>query len=240
MRGYRALPTPRCPRHADGGAEVHQGLVPVVNVLRHRKDITSDCPPMAVCIHSKWDRNLKNSVKNTSYIRVQNRFRKPECEAGDCPGGVRANPLEGTEAIYGGWKGGIATPDHRPRRLVEADGPPVIPKTGPGADHVGTGSRREVCKGGEQRKEGMPLRPYPVDLRLLQHGFGHEDRVWITRVAPREVTALAPVPRKKHTMHIGHDLGSETAHTLGRLDGKLPGTPPISGSTTGRPVHRPI
>ena len=183
---------------------------------------------------------MKDSVKNTSYIRVQNRFGKPECKAGDCPGGIWANPLEGTEAVDGGWQGGIAPLGNRPRNLVEADGTPVVPKTSPCADHLGTGSSGEACKRGEQGKEGVPFRPYPVDLRLLQHGFGHEDCVRITRVAPREIPALAPVPPKNHTVHLGDNLGPETGHILGRLDSNLPGTPPIRGSTTGQTVHRPI
>jgi hypothetical protein len=56
-----------------------------------------------------------------------------------------------------------------------------------------------------ERDEGVaprkPARDDALDLRLLQHAFAHQDRVWITRRPPGQIPPVLAVPSQEKLFH---------------------------------------
>jgi hypothetical protein len=83
---------------------------------------------------------------------------------------------------------------------METDRAPVVAKALPLADHVGAGSGGEGLHRRPALQPGEIAGDNAVDLRLLEHHLGDEDRVGIARLPPRKVAAVGPKPLSKQTL----------------------------------------
>ena len=104
------------------------------------------------------------------------------------------------------------------RRAVKADGAAVVPEPLPGADHVAGGRGGERLDGRPALEPGEVARDDPVDLGLLQHHLGDEDRVRVTCPAPREIASGAPEPLDQELLHAGIvEPREERGRTIGHV-----------------------
>jgi ribonuclease HIII len=88
----------------------------------------------------------------------------------------------------------------------------VIAQALPTAKHIVFRGARQRNEIGETAKPLVVIRNYRGDLRLLQHEFGHQNRVRIAGLAPGEIAAMLAKPAQKRTSECanfcwrGHDL----------------------------------
>ena len=83
---------------------------------------------------------------------------------------------------------------------METAGARVVAETFPLADYFGARSGSERLHRGPALQPGEIAGDYTVDLRLLEHHLGDEDRVGIARLPPRKVAAVDPKPLWKQTL----------------------------------------
>ena len=88
---------------------------------------------------------------------------------GDCSGriGADAGKLLEIRRIVG--KRAAELIDNRASRALQIDGPPVVTKPGPDADHIGRRGGGEVLDGRKSLQEPRVVGKHAIHLRLLEH-----------------------------------------------------------------------
>jgi hypothetical protein len=89
----------------------------------------------------------------------------------------------------------------RLRGPVQAERTPVVAQPLPLADHVPDGSAGERTHRRPDLEPAQVPRHDALDLRLLQHHLGDEDRVGIARPPPRQVTTVGGEPALERGVH---------------------------------------
>ena len=77
--------------------------------------------------------------------------------------------------------------DHLRRCRVQVLGPPRVSEPLPQSQHVAERRVGTLGRRRERIEERLPLRDHPLDLCLLQHHLGDEDRPRVARHAPRKL-----------------------------------------------------
>src|SRR5207248_1773370 len=80
---------------------------------------------------------------------------------------------------------------------------PVVPQALPFADHIGRGCGRERLDRRPALQPVLPAGQDALQLRLLRHDFGDEDRVRVTRPPPRQVASVLGAPGEPQHLHVG-------------------------------------
>ena len=118
-----------------------------------------------------------------------------EREAAHRRGRVRADAGKRRQVV------GPAVTRDRLGGAVEIDGAPVVSQPLPLSNHVGC--RR--CGERLGRRPALEPREVPghdaVDLRLLEHDLGHEDRVRVARPSPGQVARVGREPLGQQSLH---------------------------------------
>jgi hypothetical protein len=86
---------------------------------------------------------------------------------------------------------------------VKVDRPPVVAEPLPGADDVVEAGRSERLDRRPALHPRLEPRNDASDLRLLEHHFGHEHRIWVAAPPPGKIAAVLGVPSKKRGLHGG-------------------------------------
>ena len=96
---------------------------------------------------------------------------------------------------------------HASRATPQAHRAPVVTETEPHADNVGGSCTRKRPHSRKAREKLFVFRNDPIDLRLLEHDFGNENRVRIASTSPRQVSRLLGVPLQQclvYTCRVRH------------------------------------
>ena len=170
-RRERAHPAARNAREAHRRAEVHQ---------RPRRAAAEGAAA---------------SLLHAPHVRVHRQHRLAPRETGD---GVRGVPADS-----GKLRQVARPPDPRddPGRLVQGDGTAVVAEPLPGADDVAArrrGQRFGIRPAIEPRQVA---RDDALDLRLLEHDLGDEDRVRVSRLPPGKLPAVLREPGEQSFLH---------------------------------------
>ena len=137
------------------------------------------------------------AVEDARDVGVENRRPLSEGEAANRAGGVLANPLEGKQRFGFGGQRAAEPLDRVTSDRVQPPRPDVVAERVPDADDFLLVGAREGFEGRIAFEPFVILGQDAIDLRLLQHDFGHEDPVRVARFAPWERAAVAPVPVEK-------------------------------------------
>ena len=148
---------------------------------------------------------MPRSFLDAAHVRVDGQHVTTEREVADGAGGVRPDPGQRGQVVGPAVRGDVL------RGSMQVDGATVVAEPLPRDDHVGDRGGGERLGGGPALEPRRPARDHALDLRLLQHHLADEDRVRVTRLAPREWALVLAVPRQKRRLH-----GSERRRGSGR------------------------
>ena len=147
----------------------------------------SDCGPNACPVRS-WIR---------ADVRVDREHGLAEGLVADRAGGVGPDPRQLGQVV------GPAVLGDVPRGPMQVERAPVVAEPLPLPDHVGGRRGRERSRRRPPLEPGEVARHDALDLRLLEHHLGDEDRVRIARPPPRQVATGSAEPRQQQLVH-GH------------------------------------
>src|SRR5260221_5291632 len=179
---------------AQGRAEVHQRLIEVEHVAmrQHRARHGPQVPLHRVRLRrAAADEDAEEDARD---VGVENRRPLAESEAHDGARRVLADPLERPERRLVRRQLAAVALDRLACDRVEPLRADVVTERPPGLGDVGL---RRIRQRAQARIFVQPLpvlREDAVDLRLLQHDFGHEDVVRVAGVPPRQIAPVRPVP----------------------------------------------
>jgi hypothetical protein len=138
---------------------------------------------------------VPGALRHTADVRVDREHRPPEREGRDGVGGVAADAGKLRQIVR------PAARRDALRRPVEIDGAPVVSEPLPGPDDVGERGRGERLRGRPALEPLPETRDDALDLRLLEHDLGDEDRVGVAAPAPGEVAAVLAKPGQERGVH---------------------------------------
>ena len=87
------------------------------------------------------------------------------------------------------------------RSPLELDRAPVVAEALPLPDHIGSGRPCERLDARPALEPREVARNDPLDLRLLEHDFRHEDRVRVTSPPPGQIAAVLLEPVEQERLH---------------------------------------
>jgi len=132
---------------------------------------------------------VAGALLHSTHVDVDGQDVAAVRETGDRVGGVPADAGQLREVVGPPMRRDLL------RGAVQVERAPVVAEPLPLADHVGGRGRSERVDGRPALEPGPPPRHDAVDLRLLCHDFRDQDRVRISRLPPREIARVFPVPR---------------------------------------------
>ena len=105
---------------------------------------------------------------------------------------------------------------------MQSDGAQVVSEALPGSDRIGTrGARQRVC-GRKTLEPGVPPGDDAIDLGLLQHHLGDQNRVRVARTPPGQVARTGGVPVEqapldaRHVPRLGRHRAGEDSRWFAR------------------------
>ena len=148
----------------------------------------------SACAQAAVER-LAGALLHAADVRVDRQHVAAEGEVAD--GGRRVRP-------DAGQLGQVVRPaalGDRLRSAVQVDRSPVVAEPLPLDDHLGRRRGGERLDRRPPLEPALPARDHAIDLRLLEHHLGDEDRVGVVRVPPRQVAAVRGVPGQERFSH---------------------------------------
>ena len=201
--GHRAQSRTR--RRADGGPEVEHGLVELPGLRRPARagrpgPSASRSGSGAPATARARTRTPLVSTAATSSPKAK--VRTARAVYGPTPGRARsaASSCGTTPAVVG---------HHGRRRPVQVQRPPVVAQPRPQADHRRRSRRGAGRRRGEGGQEALVVRHDAVDLGLLQHDLGDEDRPGVTGVPPGQVAPVLLAPLQQAAPEAPDPVGLE-------------------------------
>jgi len=207
-------------RGADQCSQVHQRLVELpcraaaFRLQRGRKtvELSGRCGPGA-------EAGSKHPPDHASHVGVHGGSRPLVGKGGDSAGSVRAHAGQSPKLTGIPRQAALMVGDDGASEGVEIVGAPIVTQALPAFPHrLGTSLRQGLHR-------GIALEEFPVvlldagHLGLLQHELGHENLVRVSCATPREVTPLAPEPRKQATFERERVGGMSGGHGQGTYVG---------------------
>src|SRR5262249_34583555 len=138
---------------------------------------------------------VAGSLLHAAYVRVDRENVAAEGEVADRGRGVRPDSWKLCQVVWPSVRRDDAG------GAVKVEAASVVTEPLPLADDVRRRCVRERVDGRPPLKPGEEARDDALDLRLLQHDLGDEDRVRVARLAPGKITALRREPSQKHLLH---------------------------------------
>ena len=139
----------------------------------------------------------EDSKQHACDVRVENRGALPKRKAADGAGGVGADALEREQRRFILRQLSAVLRDRFARDRLQAPGADVVAERIPRRRHF---VFRRVREHFHRRILVEPfgvLRQDAIDLRLLQHDFRDEDVIRVGGLAPRQIAAVAAIPRQQ-------------------------------------------
>ena len=151
--------------------------------------------PRSISACAARARTRPGPLLDAPHVHVDRQHVAPEREACDRVRRVAADA---------GQLGQIVRPAVRRdllRGAVEVERAPVVAEPLPLADHVRRRSGGERVHRRPALEPALPARHDAVDLRLLRHHLGDEDRVRIAGPPPGQIAPVLAEPRQKQPLH---------------------------------------
>ncbi len=190
----RAGPAVRMPREADGLSQFHDRFRELPRAVRgdqsgEREFQTPSGPgrPGIAGLPGPPGRHAEP-------VGLERDGRRPEREARDGPGDVRADPGQRLQLRDRLGQLASALGDQPAGRGVEVPRPGVVARPLPGLEDGGRRRGGEVAHGREPGEEPLVERYHRRDPGLLEHHLGDPDPVRIAVAAPRERPPVAREP----------------------------------------------
>ena len=194
-------------RSADGGAELHHGLVPGAGGARDEQMLGFGFELMPAGGLAEIAANGAETGENASDVAVENGERSAVGDAQNGGGGVAADAGESESGFLRSRKFTGVEADDFFCGAMEIARAGVVAEASPGFEDGRFGRTSEGANGGKPCEETLVIGEDGGDARLLQHDFGDPDAVGIAGSAPGE-SAL-----------VGVEPGEEAAAEGGELTG---------------------
>ena len=187
----------RIPGGAEGGAEIHEGLVE-----RPCLSLGDDClgqMPEATLHRGRAGGPApdEDPGQDPSDIRVQNRRRLPVGKADDGTRRVPSYPGKGLHLFDPTGKSPPVTRGDRPCCGMEISCASVVPQPLPRFAHVGWPGLRQILDRRILTDESLVIVPDPLHLSLLKHDLGDEDPVRVPGPPPGQIAAVPLEPAEQ-------------------------------------------
>lgn len=144
-------------------------------------------------------------------VHVHSRNALAECERAYRGRRVRSNAGQCPQCVECCRKRAAMLPEKSPRRPMQAHGTVIVPQSRPRPHDRSPPRAAQMQHCREPLQERSVLRQHAVNLRLLEHDFGHENFVRIARSSPGQITAVRSKPPPQRTLNLercgrGHRL----------------------------------
>ena len=194
---HGASGTSRLPGGADGGTEIHEGLVERPG-LALGDDSLSQGPEAAICL-GRAGRSApdKDPAQDPPDIRVQNRCRLSVGEADNGTRRVPSYPGKRLHLFDPTGKSPPVTRGDRPCCGMEISCASVVPQPLPRFAHVGWPGLRQILDRRILTDESLVIVPDPLHLSLLKHDLGDEDPVRVPGPPPGQIAAVPLEPAEQ-------------------------------------------
>jgi hypothetical protein len=193
---------------ADGGAELHHGLVVVAGRIGaffafggRRDEGLGGAGEAAAGFRGAVFGEAEDAKEDALDVAVEHGDGFAEGDGGDGGCGVLADAGEGAEAVGGARELAVELALNELRGAVEEMGAAVVAEAGPEGEHVVFFGLGEGFEGGKAAQELGVALDDGGDARLLEHDLGEPGGVGVADAAPGELAGVEAIP--------GEELGAE-------------------------------
>src|SRR5262245_60197826 len=180
---------------ANGRPELHDRLVEVPRFGRGRHQPRRGGPQPPVARRRRRAAQEQQTRQDTRHVAVDHRKPLAVGDAQDRPGGVASDARKRERLVEAVREAPAVPGDDDSRRRVQVAGAAVVAESGPRCEDVVQARGRQVRDGRVGVQKALEVGDDRADRGLLQHDLGDPDPVRIARAPPREIAAVAPVPR---------------------------------------------
>ena len=194
---HRAARTAWSAGRAPGGAEVHEGLVVVVGLVRRDEGLGERPDDLVAAQAAETARAEEDAAEHAANVGVDERGVLPIGEGEDGARGVAPDAAHGPERAGVVGQAPVIAGERLARDALQIQGPHVVAERVPGALDLGGLRLGQALERRVPREELVVLRDDPVHLGLLQHDLGDQDVIGIGGAAPRQLALMAPIPAEQ-------------------------------------------
>ena len=223
--GYGAGAAVRRAGDADGGPQIHHGLIMVAGPVRGHEGFGQLLYAPAGAGFHRIVRQQKEPADDPDDISVHRGHRNPVGNGSDGAGGIGADAFDFSEKSRIGGQNAPIIPHDLPCALVQIPGPGIISQPLPQLQHVLLRRLRQSPKGGEPVQKTAVIVQHGLYPGLLQHSFADPGPVGIMNASPGQHPGTPVIP--------GQQGFRDGIHRAWLLSEKTPESFPRKGEREG-------